>query len=49
MIKKITGKTFQSSPSPKAGSYAIFSIIHKIRVAFQSSPSPKAGSYFVPG
>ncbi len=36
---------FQSSPSPKAGSYML-SQITLLRVAgFQSSPSPKAGSY----
>ncbi len=37
--------TFQSSPSPKAGSYDYFGVSEPIITSFQSSPSPKAGSY----
>ena len=36
---------FQSSPSPKAGSYMSYKITYSQFVKFQSSPSPKAGSY----
>ncbi len=36
---------FQSSPSPKAGSYPISRIRNSLISSFQSSPSPKAGSY----
>ncbi len=36
---------FQSSPSPKAGSYIDTERSNKYQAAFQSSPSPKAGSY----
>ena len=36
---------FQSSPSPKAGSYLVNGVLLKVLYLFQSSPSPKAGSY----
>ncbi len=36
---------FQSSPSPKAGSYPFFLFALYLVFPFQSSPSPKAGSY----
>ena len=36
---------FQSSPSPKAGSYLAFFTSFRCNGLFQSSPSPKAGSY----
>ena len=36
---------FQSSPSPKAGSYRPIRALGQLRATFQSSPSPKAGSY----
>ncbi len=36
---------FQSSPSPKAGSYVLPSRTNHGPALFQSSPSPKAGSY----
>ena len=36
---------FQSSPSPKAGSYTNRSGSSHSMHRFQSSPSPKAGSY----
>ncbi len=36
---------FQSSPSPKAGSYPLFRRSALPIFEFQSSPSPKAGSY----
>ena len=36
---------FQSSPSPKAGSYRDFDRQVFFQITFQSSPSPKAGSY----
>ncbi len=38
-------KQFQSSPSPKAGSYLISDKFFIYIILFQSSPSPKAGSY----
>ncbi len=37
---------FQSSPSPKAGSYLSPKTAGLGVSLFQSSPSPKAGSYF---
>ena len=38
---------FQSSPSPKAGSYKMrFEVLGR-PMPFQSSPSPKAGSYVI--
>ena len=36
---------FQSSPSPKAGSYFGKAVMVEEGTTFQSSPSPKAGSY----
>ncbi len=39
---------FQSSPSPKAGSYLFTCAGFGAPITFQSSPSPKAGSYFHP-
>ena len=39
---------FQSSPSPKAGSYIILIVSLASSTVFQSSPSPKAGSYQSP-
>ena len=38
---------FQSSPSPKAGSYTILATNPTAITLFQSSPSPKAGSYIL--
>ena len=40
--------TFQSSPSPKAGSYPKDKMVKTSKRKFQSSPSPKAGSYMCP-
>ncbi len=39
---------FQSSPSPKAGSYLQWMAKYMEWLQFQSSPSPKAGSYARP-
>ncbi len=45
----MAGKMFQSSPSPKAGSYRPMGVWLSQRPKFQSSPSPKAGSYGING
>ncbi len=43
MIRSVI--SFQSSPSPKAGSYEKAYADKAGELVFQSSPSPKAGSY----